>query len=146
MGDVPVDAQRIVDELRASRRATGVAPRGWNPSEVFADAAVEPSRTPVHLNEDLAFMHRNYHLGGQLAPPPARGVKGIVKKVLHRLVMAVLAPYFERLQEYLAANTRAVDSVSKRVDEVSAHEAHLSRAVKHDLVDLARYVDERTGG
>lgn len=145
MGDLPVDAQRVVDELRAARRATKVPPRGWLPSESFEATLGATDRIPVVTNENLQWMHHNWDLGALLAPPPARGLKGAARRVLHRLVMAVLAPYFQRLQDFLAMDVRATDLVSKRVDELSATQLRMMGAIRHDMIDFAHHVDEQIG-
>ena len=143
MGDVPVDAQRVVDELRAARRQAGVAPRSWLPSASFDSTFDDALRPPVAANEHLGWLHANWDFRSLLAPPPAKGLKGLVKRVMHRLVMAVLAPYFERLQDYIGVSVRAVDTVSRRVDDQGATQVRLVGALRHDLIDFAHHVDER---
>ncbi|HLI43953.1 MAG TPA: hypothetical protein VKU92_05730 [Acidimicrobiales bacterium] len=146
MAELPVDARHVVDELRAIRQSEGVSPRGWAPSESFERVLSEAIRPPLHENEHLAWMHRNWDLGALLAPPPARGVRGVVRRLQHRLIMAVLAPYFSRLQEYLAVSTRAVDVASRRVDDVATNQLRMIGAVRHDMIDFAHYVDRRLDG
>jgi hypothetical protein len=147
VADIPLDAQRVIDELRASRRHAGVAaPKSWAPSESFDSAIQHLPLAPVHLNEHLVWMHRNWDLRALLAPPPAKGVKGVVRRMAHRVVMAVLAPYFDRLQDYLGVNLRALDDVAKRVDDSSTAQLRLMGAVRADLIDFAYHVDERMNG
>jgi hypothetical protein len=136
MGDIPVDAQHVVDDLRAARQVSQVAPRSWIPSESFEGTLAEAIRPPVHTNADLHWM---------LAPPPGKGIKGGVRRLQHRLIMAVLAPYFSRLQDYLGVNTRAVDAVSRRVDDVATSQLRMIGAVRHDMIDFAHHIDERVG-
>jgi len=147
VADIPIDAQRVIDDLRASRRHAGAAaPKSWAPSESFESAIQHLPVAPVHLNEHMVWMHRNWDLTSLLAPPPARGVRGVVRRVVHRLVMAVFAPYFNRLQDYLGVNLRALDDVAKRTDDNSATQLRLMGAVRADLVDFAYHVDERLNG
>jgi hypothetical protein len=147
VGDIPLDAQRVVDELRASRRQVAAeAPKCWTPPESFDSAVTRLVRAPAHESEHLAWMHANWDLTSFLAPPPQRGVKGGVKRIVHRLVMAVLGPYLSHLQDYLAVNNRAVDTVARRSDaDFTAHQ-RLIEAVRADLVDFAHHVDERANG
>lgn len=146
MADLPVDARRVVEELRAVRRAQGVAPHGWVPSESFDGALSEVILPPVHENEHLGWMHKNWDLAALLAPPPARGLKGAVRRLQHRLIMAVLGPYLSRLQDYLGVNARAVDVVSRRLDDVASSQLRTVAAVRHDMIDFAHYVDRRLDG
>jgi len=91
-------------------------------------------------------MHHNWDLRALLAPPAGRGVKGIVKRATHRLVMVVLGPYLDRLQDYIGVNTRAVDTVSRRLDDQLAAQLRLLGAVRSDMIDLAHHLDERLDG
>ena len=146
MADLPVDAQHIVDELRAIRQAHDIPSRTWLPSESFEGTLAEAIRPPVHMNEHLGWLHANWDLGALLAPPPGRGVKGLVKRLQHRLIMVVLAPYLARLQDYLGVNVRAIDDVSRRVDDVASNQLRMIGAVRHDMIDFAHHVDERIDG
>ncbi|MHB8245075.1 MAG: hypothetical protein ACYDGN_06905 [Acidimicrobiales bacterium] len=142
MGDLPVDAQQIVDELRAVRKAHGAAPRSWTPSKSFDGYLAEPIRPPVHSNGHLAWMHKNWDIKVLLAPPPRRGVKGLVMRLQHKATMAVLRPYLLRLEDYLGVNTRAVDEVSRRVDELAERQQRMFCALRDDMIDFAHHVDD----
>jgi hypothetical protein len=147
VGDIPLDAQRIVDELRASRRqASTSAPRYWIPSELFDPEITTSPRVPVQWNEHLGWMHQNWDLRELLAPPRQRGLEGFIRRLIHRAVMAVLAPYFARLQDYLGVNVRAVDLLSKSVDEDHTTQQRLIEAIRSDVVDFAHHVDELEHG
>jgi hypothetical protein len=144
MGDVPLDARRIVDELRSSRRASTLsAPEVWVPSEAFEATATQLNRKPVQVSPNLEWLHRNWNLRDLLAPPPGNGLRGIVRRAVHRLVMSALKPYFDRLQDYLMANLRAVDTVAHRTDENATDMLRMLGAIRSDLVDFAHHVDER---
>ena len=147
MGNIPVDAQRVVDKLRATRReAAAAAPKHWVPPDSFGQAMMNVQRTPVHVNSDLNWMHHNWELRELLAPQRRRGVRGAAYWVAYRMVMAVLGPYLDKLQEYLGVNVRAVDAVSRRVDEDRAAELSVIEAVRSDVIDFAYHVDERANG
>jgi hypothetical protein len=144
MGDIPLDARRVVDELRSSRREAGaVAPKVWTPSQSFDSTIQHLNRAPVQLNEHLGWMHENWDMRAFLAPPPITGLRGLARRVAHRAVMAVLGPYLDRLQDYVGVNVRALDSVAKRTDDDSSAQLRLMGAVRADLIDFAHHVDER---
>jgi len=147
MGDIPFDARRVVDDLRTARKFAGTdAPSSWVPSDSFESTLQNTIQPPVHLNPHLHWMHENWDLRSLLAPPPARGVKGLVKRVTHRLVMVVLGPYFDRLQDYVGVNTRAVDTIARRLDDELSAQLRLLGAVRADMIDLAHHLDERLDG
>jgi hypothetical protein len=104
------------------------------------------SRTPAHLDENLAWMHKNWGLGHKLVLPRERGLKGLMKRAVNPLVRAALAPYLEGLQNYLVVSLRALDAVARRSDEDFSAQQNQIDAVRSDLVDLARHVDERANG
>lgn len=143
MGELPLDAQHVVDELRAARRATAAEPRSWAPSESFDGALADSGRPPIYLNSHLAWMHANWRLAEVLAPPAQRGIKGAISRVAHRVIMFALKPYFERLQDYLGVNVRAMEAVSRRVDDVASDQLRMLGAVRHDMIDFAHHIDER---
>jgi phage gp37-like protein len=57
--------------------------------------------------------------------------------------MAVMRPYFDRLQDYVGVNLRAIDAVARRVDDSSVAQLRMMGAVRADLIDFAHHVDER---
>ena len=147
MADIPLDAQRVVDELRAARRETAAAaPKNWTPSELFDSAITSAVRTPVRENAHLGWMHQHWDVRELLAPPRQKGVKGLVKRTIHRAVMAVFAPYFERMQDYMGVNVRAVEAVSRRTDDNFTAQLRVMEAVRSDVIDFAGHVDERGNG
>ncbi len=143
MGDIPLDARRLVDELRSSRREGAVAPKVWTPSESFDASMKQLERPPIVLNEHLRWMHENWDMRALLAPPPATGVRGLLRRAIHRAVMAVFSPYFNRLQEFAGVSLRAIDAIAKRVDEDADTQHYVMEAVRGDLIDFAHHVDER---
>ncbi|MHB1987707.1 MAG: hypothetical protein ACYCSF_06955 [Acidimicrobiales bacterium] len=146
MGELPLDAQHVLDELRTARLAHGTTPRSWVPSQSFQSTFGEAIRPPVHLNQHLGWMHANWDLRELLAPPPARGARGFARRMQHRLIMAVMGPYFARLQDYLGVNVRSMDAVSRRVDDVATNQLRMMGAIRHDMIDFAHHVDETVDG
>jgi hypothetical protein len=147
MGDIPFDAQRVVDELKAARReAAASAPRYWIPSESYDSAITSTPVSSVHLNDHLAWMHANWDLRDLLAPPRQSGLRGAVRWMVHRGVMAVFGPYFDRIQDYVGVNVRALDAVSKRVDDDLRVQLQLIEALRSEVIDFAHHVDERENG
>ena len=143
MGDIPLDARRVVDELRSSRRDGAAAPKVWTPSESFDASMKQLERPPIVLNEHLRWMHENWDMRALLAPPPLVGVRGVVRRLVHRAIMAVMRPYFDRMQDYVGVNLRAIDAVARRVDDSSIAQLRMMGAVRADLIDFAHHVDER---
>lgn len=145
MGDLPLDAEQIVRQLRQVRQEAGVAPSSWTPSASFERLLEEESR-PVHGNEHLAWMHRNWDVR-TVSPeePSGRGLAGTAKRLLYRTVRAVVAPYIDRIADYLGTNARAVDLLSRRLDDVTAAQRRTLEALRRDLIDFANHIDERLG-
>jgi hypothetical protein len=142
MGDIPVDARRVVNDLRTSRtKGAGLAPRSWTPPQSLE----APPLRSAQQNEHLGWMHKNWDLRPLIGPPRDHGWKGRLKRLVHRLVTATFAPYLERLQDYLGVNARALQEVASRVDELEAAQAALMAAVRADFVDLARHLEDRMG-
>ncbi len=147
MEDLPLDARSVVDELRsASRPLSGALPRTWMPSQSFGALLEDADVRPVTLDDNLVWLHDNCNLEKALAPPVGGGLKGWVKRLIHRAVLAVLRPYLTSVQECLAATLRAVEAVARRVDDQAATQLRTIGAVRADLVDFARGVDERLDG
>ncbi len=145
MGELPLDARQVVDELRARRQEAGSAPRSWVPSQSFEQTFEGAARTPVGLNVDLQWLHEHWDLSEWLASPPARGIKGAARRICHRIVLAAIGPYLGKLQDYLAVNVRAVAAASRGVDDQGATQLRFIGAIRHDLIDFAHHVDEHLG-
>jgi hypothetical protein len=131
-----------VTQLRAERQANRVTPITWLPERSFDPSLGGAIGEPVTDNEDLAFMHRNWDLSVALRPPAGRGLRSLLRRLLHPFVMVVLSPYLAQLQDYVAHNTRAMDRVARRADALSEG----LEAVRSDMIDFAHHVDERVGG
>jgi len=147
MEHLPLDARSVVDELRAAPRPlAGALPRTWVPSQSFGSLLQDAEVRPVTLDDNLVWLRDNCNLEKALAPPVGGGLKGWVKRLVHRAVLAVLRPYLTGVQECLGATLRAVESVARRVDDQAATQLRTIGAVRADLVDFARGVDERLDG
>ena len=147
MARVPPDAHSVVDELRSTLHPLSeTLPRTWVPSQSFAALLEDAGVEPVHLNEHLAWLHQNWSLEKAFEPPRGGGPKGVVQRIIHRAVLAALRPHVMQVQECIAVMVRAVDTVARRVDDQAALQLRTIGAVRADLVDFARHVDERLDG
>ena len=82
--------------------------------------------------------HARAHQGGGWTP------KAIGRRILARIVNSALDRYFTEEQEFRAALAQSIDAIAYRVDEIaSADERSMLDIIRADLLDLARYVDER---
>jgi hypothetical protein len=144
MEHLPLDARSVVDELRsASTPLSGDGPRTWVPAASF-DALLEDAEVvPVALNDHLAWLHANCDLAQTLAPPEGNGVKAVVKRLVHRAVLAVLHPYLVKVQDCIEVTVRAIDTVAARVDEQAAAQLQAVGAMRADLIDLAAHLEKR---
>lgn len=146
MEQVPLDARSVLDQLRASAPPLGEAPpRSWVPSASFDALLDEADVTPLVLDGHLAWLRDNCDLSHVLAAPEESGVKGWAKRWAYRIVLAVLHPYLVKVQDCIAETVRTLDAVALRVDEQAKAQLQSVTAVRTDLVDFARQVDERLG-
>ena len=144
MEHLPLDARRVVDELRsAPGPLSGAQPRTWVPSHSF-DALLEDADVrPLVLDDHLRWLHENASLDDALAAPKGGGAKGLARRLVHRAVLAVLAPYLRQVQDCVNETVRAVDTLARRVDDQAAMQLRTIRAVRADLVEFAQHVDQR---
>lgn len=144
MEHLPLDARSVVDELRsAPRPAAPAGARTWVPSQSFDSLILDADRPPVHLNDHLNWLHHNWNLEAAIAPPPGGGLRGTVRRLVHRAVVAVLRPYLDQVQDCIGVTVRALDVLARRVDEDAATQLRTIGAVRADLVDFTQHVDER---
>jgi hypothetical protein len=99
--------------------------------------------SPVALNDHLTWLHANCELAQALAPPEGSGAKAWCKRLIHRAVLAVLAPYLVKVQDCIAVSVRAIDTVARRVDEQAATQLRALGAMRSDLIDFAAHLEER---
>jgi len=116
------------------------------PSASF-DALLEDAEPdPVRLNDHLAWLHENCNLDQVLAPPAGSGMRAWAKRLAYRAVLAVLNPYLVKVKDCIAVTVRAIDTVARRVDQQAASQMRSVAAMRSDLVDLARHVEDRLDG
>src|ERR1700733_14603580 len=142
MGDIPADAEPVVDDPTAPRSI-------WAAPPAIVSATTDPETAParlLHLNDHLAWMHKHWDLRPLAGPPRDHGWKGGVKRLVHRLVTAIFGPYLERMQDSLGGNVRAVDVIARRVDDLETSQTTQLAEMRADLAGLARRLDEHTGG
>jgi hypothetical protein len=115
------------------------------PQATFDELMARADRDPIHFHPGIHHLHHRWDMG------PARTQQGsgyspkaIGKRLLARIVNIALDRYFIEEQEYRAALAQSIDAVAYRVDEIAiADERALLDIIRRDLLDLARYVDER---
>ena len=145
-GDVRVDARVIVDHIRSlGGTASPGYPTTWLPQGTFDELLERSDREPIHFHSSIHHLHQHWDRG------PARqlsgsgwGPKALGRRILSRVVGTALDRYFTEEQEFRAALAQAIDAIAYRVDEIaSADERSIVDLVRNDLLDLARYVDDR---
>lgn len=145
-GDVHVDAELIVEHLRQLvAEAPSSHPRGWVPTITFEELLTKSDREPIHLHESIHYLHRHWHEVTLSAPPGGRHPRNRFARYVHRILESLLADHFQRERDFRAALAQSIDAIAYRLDEVAtADQRNLLEAVRDDLADLARYVEERT--
>ena len=72
------------------------------------------------------------------------GPKTIVHRLLYKIVNVALSDYLGEEHAYRAALAQSIDYIARRLDDVSFHDEHdLLEAVRTDLLDLARHLEDR---
>ena len=142
----PAAATRLVsDRVRVLAEQRGDYPRHWLP-ETSLDELVEGyDRKPIHLHPAIHHLHHRWDMGhARRNDGTGKSPKALMRRLLARVISAALDRYFAEEQDYRAAIAQSVDAVAYRVDEIaSADERAIVEIVRRDLLDLARYVDER---
>ena len=145
-GDVRVDARVVVEHLRSIAGDSPVRyPRTWMPQATFDELLTRADREPIHFHPSLHHLHHRWDMS-QARSEQHSGFspKAIGRRLLARIINAALGRYFIEEQEFRAALAQSIDAVAYRVDEIaSADERAILDVVRRDLLDLARYVDER---
>jgi len=145
-GDPPLDAEHIVQQLRALRAsAPGAAPRGWAPSMTYEELEGRIDRHSVLYHPAIAHLHQFWDAQALGAAPGGRHPRRWLQRFVHRYLESALGPYFRQELEFRAALTQSVDAIARRLDEVvRTDERELLAVVRDDLFDLAAYVEART--
>ncbi len=144
-GDVRVDARVVVEHLRAVvANATGSHPRTWVPQSTFDELQARADREPIHLHPALHHLHRRWDMTETRRPKSGTTLRARLERLAAQLIEQVLGAYFTEEQEFRAALARSIDAIAYRVDEIaSADERNLLEFVRDDLLDLARFVEDR---
>ncbi len=144
--DVGVDARIIVEHLRSAIANLPPAyPRTWLPQATVDELFERADREPIHFHQSLHHLHHRWDMDHARARE-RRGwtPKALGQRIVGRIVNSALDRYFTEEQEYRAALAQSIDAIAYRVDEIaSADERNLVEIIRRDLLDLARYVDER---
>ena len=145
-GDVRADSRVVVEHLRRlARNAPSAYPRSWLPQANFDELMVRADRDPIHLHGSLHHLHHRWDMGhARSYSSGGWNPKALGRRLLARFVNAALDRYFAEEQEYRAALAQSIDAIAYRVDEISSADMRfLLEVVRNDLIDLARYVDDR---
>jgi hypothetical protein len=145
-GEVPVDAQVVVEHLRSLAAAMPREhARTWLPQATFDALQIRADREPIHLNLALHHLHQRWNMDhARQVPPEEPGIKGRLRSFVLRSVARWLERYFTEEQEFRAALAQSIDAVAYRIDEVSTSDFRaLLDLVRADMADLARHVDDR---
>ncbi len=144
-GDPAAATRLVTEQVRAVADANGDYPRNWMP-EASLDELVEGyDRHPIHLHPAIHHLHHRWDMGPALRNDGSgKGPKALFRRVLARVILATLDRYFAEEQEFRVALAQSIDAIAYRVDEIAAaDERAIVEIVRRDLLDLARYVDER---
>ncbi|HVB04704.1 MAG TPA: hypothetical protein VNF07_00425 [Acidimicrobiales bacterium] len=125
--------------------ANGSHPSRWMPEASLDELVAGYDRHPIHVHPAIHHLHHRWDMGHALRlEGSGKSPKALLRRLLARLISAALDRYFTEEQEYRAAVAQSVDAVAYRVDEIAASdERAIVEIVRRDLLDLARYVDER---
>ena len=135
-----------MDHLRSlAGEIPGPYPRTWLPQATFDELLTRSDREPIHFHQSLHHLHHRWDMGHtRERSEKGLGPKAIMRRLVSRIVNGALDRYFIEEQEYRAALAQSIDAIAYRVDEIaSADERVLLDMIRKDLLDLARYVDER---
>ncbi|MCU1491576.1 MAG: hypothetical protein JWM85_2981 [Acidimicrobiaceae bacterium] len=145
-GDVRVDARVVVEHLRSVvAGAPASYPRSWVPQATFDVLLERADREPVHLHPALHHLHRRWDMNQvRTLAGTGRRPKQLSRRLIAWIINLALDRYFQEEQEFRAALAQSIDAVAYRVDEVSGSDLrNMLDVVRDDLLDLARYVDDR---
>jgi hypothetical protein len=115
------------------------------PQATFDELVEGYDRHPIHVHPAIHHLHHRWDMGGaRRNDGTGKSPKALARRLLARVISGALDRYFTEEQEYRAALAQSIDAVAYRVDEIaSADERAIVEIVRRDLLDLARYVDER---
>lgn len=113
-------------------------PRATLPAELWAER-----QKLANTSDPVLYLHRRWDLSGTYnsVPPAGSPAKTALRKFAWRVVRPCLDRYFKEEHDLLANLVRAVDLLSKRIDDLASNDQRLLGAVRTDLQDLARHLD-----
>jgi hypothetical protein len=145
-GDTRAAARVVVEHVRAvAGPDPGPLPQGWVPQATFEEIAEAADRHPIHLHESIHHLHHRWDMGhARRNDGSGKSPKALFRRLVARVISSALDRYFTEEQEFRAALAQSIDAIAYRVDEIaSADERAIVEVIRRDLLDLARYVDER---
>jgi hypothetical protein len=150
VGDVPHDdgvrSAEIVDRIRAVvAEGRERYPRTWTPQASVESLPGHQNREPAFLIESIDHLHAHWDMSDALNfKGRGWGPKAIVHRLLYRVVNVALSDYLGKEHAYRAALAQSIDYIARRLDDVSFRdERDLLEAVRADLLDLARHLEDR---
>ena len=144
-GDVRVDAELIVEHLRALiAESPSTHPRNWVPTATFEELLGKTDREPIHLHPSIHYLHRHWNMAPMGPPPGGKHPRNRFARYLHKMVGILLSDFFQQERDFRAALAQSIDAIAYRVDDIaSADVRNLLELVRDDLFSLARYVEEQ---
>ena len=145
-GDTRASTRIIGEHLKALADAGRLSGTGeWLPQVTFDEIVEAADRNPIHLHPAIHHLHHRWDMGhARRNDGTGKSPKALARRLLGRLVSSALDRYFTEEQEYRAALAQSIDAIAYRVDEIaSADERAIIEAVRRDLLDLARHLEER---
>lgn len=150
MGDVPhndrVDSAEVVERIRAVvAEGRERYPRTWTPQASVERLPGHQNREPAFLLESIDHLHAHWDMTDTLNfKGRGWGPKAIVHRILYKFVNIALSDYLGKEHAYRAATAQSIDYLARRLDDVSFRdERDLLEAVRDDLMDLARHLEDR---
>jgi hypothetical protein len=150
VGELPhddrVDSAEIVERIRAVvAEGRERYPRTWTPQASVERLPGHQNREPAFLLESIDHLHANWDMSDALNfKGRGWGPKAIVHRLMYRIVNVALSDYLGQEHAYRAATAQSIDYLARRLDDVSFRdERDLLEAIRDDLLDLARHVEDR---
>ena len=145
-GNVGADSIIITEHLKTLIEKTPDSyPRNWLPQANFDELMSRADREPIHLHPSIHHLHRRWDMTHTRKNiKKGYGPRAVFHRILDRMVTSALGTYLNEEQDFRAALARSIDAVAYRIDEVaSADMRNVLDVIRNDLIDLARYTDEK---
>jgi len=126
-------------------RTPNAYPKNWLPQANFDELMTRTDRDPIHLHPSIHHLHRKWDMTHTRKNiKKGYGPRSIAHRILDRLITSALGTYLNEEQDFRAALARSIDAIAYRIDEVaSADMRSMLDVIRNDMIDLARYVDDR---